>query len=146
MAFLERHHAMVTKSRGTAPDRHVAMHHRYASYFVTSIQAAKQKDRWYSERYGNNRLRKIMLVFVLVQRQLCARLIAIDQARIGLEIRESCVSGPQSLRVFETIPASAASARPSPDRSRRNGNRFCLSPSRANRSWSSRLTYDNRRA
>src|SRR5882672_2893533 len=68
MAFLERQYAVVAQSGGSAPDNHVAVRQFDADCFIGSVQAAKQKDGWDSERYRDDGLVKVLLVFVLMQR------------------------------------------------------------------------------
>jgi hypothetical protein len=58
--------------------------------FVSSLQTAKKKSRRQAQRDRDNGLRKIALIFVLMQRQSRARLIPIDKARIRGEVWEAC--------------------------------------------------------
>src|SRR5436305_8992996 len=89
MACRERHHAVIAQSGRPTPDHHIAMPEPYANRSISSLQTSKQKDGWYSKRYGHNRLTKILFVLVLMERHFCARLITVDQAGIGHKLGKS---------------------------------------------------------
>jgi hypothetical protein len=50
----------------------------------------KEKDRGQAERRETIGWAEVALVLVLVERQARARVVAIHEARIGLEVREAC--------------------------------------------------------
>src|SRR6266700_5165631 len=68
VAFLERQHPVIAQSVRTTPDNHIPVRQFHSERLIGSIQSAKQESRWDSERYRNNRLAIVLLVFVLMQR------------------------------------------------------------------------------
>ncbi len=60
-----------------------AMRDRDAFCFVGALLSTKEKNRGDPERNRDDRLGEVTLVPVLVQREFCSCLIAVDQAGIG---------------------------------------------------------------
>ena len=85
-ARLYRQNAVEAQPRRTAPHHHIAMLQQHALHGVAALEAAELKYRRQTERNGNDRLAQIFLIFILMQRQLRARLIAIDQTGVGLKV------------------------------------------------------------
>src|SRR5689334_15094126 len=84
----QRQHTVITQPRRTAPDHDIAVLERDALRAIGAAQPAEQERGGESERYGDDRLSVIALVAVLMQRQACPRLIAIDEAGVRIEIIE----------------------------------------------------------
>ena len=75
---LQRLHSMKAHSRWTTPDNYVAMLEQNMSGLVAAFKAAKQKHSRQSQGYGNDGLREVAFVPVLVKSQLDSSLVAID--------------------------------------------------------------------
>ena len=80
-------HSVVAQSGGPAPDEDVAMSDRHADGLVGTFQTSEEKDSGKPERDGDDWFLEIVLVLVLMQREPCAWLIAIDEAGIWYEGR-----------------------------------------------------------
>src|SRR6266545_4852982 len=65
----------------------------HATWPIVTTRAAEEKDRRQPERDRDDRRAEVALVPVLVHREPSAGLVAVDQARIGLEAGESTRSG-----------------------------------------------------
>src|SRR5438552_16693834 len=71
---LERHHAVISQSRRSAPDQYIAMTDRDARRLVRPLFSPEQEGRWQTQRDRHNRLVEVTLVFVLVQCESGSRL------------------------------------------------------------------------
>lgn len=80
---LQGKNTMKTQASRAAPDNHIAMRDRDAFCFVGALLSTKEKNRGDPERNRDDRLGEVTLVPVLVQREFCSCLIAVDQAGIG---------------------------------------------------------------
>jgi hypothetical protein len=80
--ILQRRNAVITQPRGTSPHKYISMYDLNALCFVRALQTTKEEDCGQSQRDRDNRLRKITLVLVLMQRQCRTGFIPIDKARI----------------------------------------------------------------
>lgn len=68
-AIFERVHSVIAESRRPTPNKNVAMRDRHTNRLFGSFQAAKQEDCRKPERHGDDRLVKIILVPILMERQ-----------------------------------------------------------------------------
>src|SRR4030088_5866 len=91
--ILQRRNTVITQPRGTSPHKYISMCDLNALRFVTALQTAKEESCGQSQRDGDNRLHKITLILVLMQRQSRTGFIPIDEARIRDEVREACFFG-----------------------------------------------------
>src|SRR5258707_15784996 len=78
VSFLQRQHAMVAQPGGSAPNHYVAVRQFDAQRFVGSFESREEENGGNSQGYGNNWLGKVLLIFILMQRHFCARLVAIN--------------------------------------------------------------------
>src|SRR5262245_23225682 len=96
LAVGERRDAVEREPRGPAPDDDVTALEPHAAGAILASRAAEEKDRWQAERDGDDRCGEVALVAILMQRQPRAGLVAVDQARVGLEARIARrVGGPR---------------------------------------------------
>src|SRR5438445_611809 len=79
MCRLERLHAVIAQAIGAAPDHDVAVLERYAAGPVGPFQPAEQKNRRNAERDRDDRRTEVALVLVLMQRQLGAGQVLVDE-------------------------------------------------------------------
>ena len=70
------------EARDAAPHRDITVAHTVSPDRIASLYATEFKCRRQAKRYGNDRLRQITLIFVLMKREPSARLVAIDEAGI----------------------------------------------------------------
>ena len=84
----ERRYAVKEQPRRAAPDHDVAMLQPVTVRLVGALRAAEQEDRGQPQRHRHDRRGKIQLVLVLMQRQLRAGHIAVDEAGFRLEAVE----------------------------------------------------------
>src|SRR5206468_2977250 len=109
MGFLERHDPVIAQSGRPTPHHYVAMRQLYPARLVGSTQPTEQEDGWNAQRHGDNRLPKILLVLVLVERQPGTRLVAIDEAGIRDEPPETAAHR----RVVRQLQKGVRQLRPS---------------------------------
>ena len=89
MAVFERKHTVMAQARRAAPDHDIAMMQRHSSMPVGPRVAAEQENRRQTERYRNDGCAEITFVLILMQRKARTGFVAIDETRIGIEMRES---------------------------------------------------------
>ena len=89
LRFFQRRHAVVAQPAGPAPNDDVAVREGHAQRSLVALQSTEQEHRRHAERHRDDRLREVPLVFVLMQRQPRAGLVAIDEAGIGRETGEA---------------------------------------------------------
>ena len=116
-------HAVVAQPRRSAPHDHVAVHERHALALVVARRAAEQKHCGQAERDRDDRRTEIALVFVLVQRQPRAGIVAIDQACIGLEVGKAGARRGRCWPAARMRVAWPATRCPTRDRPRRSDSR-----------------------
>lgn len=83
MPRFQRLNAMIKQARLAAPDHHIAMLQQQPLQRVAALQAAKLKDGRQAQRDRDNRRPQILFIFILMQRQFCARTIAVNQTGVG---------------------------------------------------------------
>src|SRR5262245_54850676 len=86
IAVFQRIDAVVGEPRGAAPYHDIAMPQLYARDPIVSSEAAKQEPGGKPERDRYDRSREIGFILVLMQAQLRARRVAVDETRIRQEI------------------------------------------------------------
>src|SRR5690349_14647630 len=84
----ERSDTVIDESRGTAPHRNVTAFEAQSAYRIGAAFAAPQEYGRKAERNGNDRSPSILLVTILMEAELGASDIAIDQASIGIILLE----------------------------------------------------------
>src|SRR5690348_1812189 len=89
---LDRGNAVIAKARRAAPDDDVAMPKRKTPWPFRTPQPAEEEHCGKTERDRHDRRTEIALVAILMQRESRARIVAIDEARVGDEAFESCAS------------------------------------------------------
>src|SRR5580700_4205144 len=89
LGFLQRQNSVIAKPRRSTPDDDVPVAHWNPPGLVGSIHSTEEKYRGNAEGYRNDRRGKIALVFILMQRKLRSRLVAVHQAGIGHEPGEA---------------------------------------------------------
>src|SRR6266581_2207850 len=89
-AFFEWHDAVIAKSRWASPNHHVAVGNWNSNRLVSALLSTVQKDRRKTERNRNDWLLEISLILVLMQREPCAGLIAIDEAGVWNKSAKAC--------------------------------------------------------
>lgn len=83
MARFQRLNAMIKQARLPAPDHHIAMLQQQPLQRIAALQPAKLKDGRHPQRDRDDRRPQILFIFILMQRQLCAGLVAVDQTGVG---------------------------------------------------------------
>lgn len=78
---------MIKQARLAAPDHHIAMLQQQPLQRVAALQAAKLKDGRQAQRDRDNRRPQILFIFILMQRQFCARTIAVNQTGVRGKLR-----------------------------------------------------------
>ena len=86
---LQRRDTVIAKAARSAEHDDVAMLENDALHLILALLPAEQKGRRHAERHGDDRLAEVALVLILMQREARARLVTIDEARIGREAGES---------------------------------------------------------
>ena len=79
-AGLERLYAVEAHARGAAPDEGIAVFKQDMARFFCAFEAAEEENTLQPEGYGNDGLRQVALVAVLVQSKFRACLVAVDVA------------------------------------------------------------------
>jgi hypothetical protein len=88
-AGLEGHDAVIAESCGASPDEDVSVSYWDAGGLVGSLVSSEEKGCGQAEGYGDDGGVEAALVFVLVQGESRAGLVAIDEAGVGREAGES---------------------------------------------------------
>ena len=83
LAFGQGMDAMERQTVRATPNHDITVHQRNAPNPLATLLAAPKEDRRQAQRYGHDRLIKITLIAILMQRQSCARYIAVNQAPVG---------------------------------------------------------------
>lgn len=78
---------MKRETRGASPDDDISVKDGHTLRALGPLESAEEKLRRKAERHRNDRSREIALVAVLMKGERSAGLIAVDEARIGFEIR-----------------------------------------------------------
>lgn len=92
-AWLERLDAVEAHTRWAAPYDYIAVFEEDAFRLVDALQTAQQEDALETEGDGDDGLRHIAFVPVLVHPQFGASLVSIDVAGVGAEMREAGSDG-----------------------------------------------------
>ena len=85
-----RLNAMESEPRRPTPNGHVSALEPDATRFVAATLPSEKKNRWQTERDGDNGRIKASLISVLMKRKTRAWLIAIDEARVRCKALEAC--------------------------------------------------------
>jgi len=92
-SFFKRGDAVIGKASGSTPDNDVATFEAVAAWAVFAGVATEEKRGGQAERYRDDGLVEIQLVLILMQGEAGPGLIAVDEAGVGLETRESAGGG-----------------------------------------------------
>ena len=84
---------MINEPRGAAPHHHIAAFEAKPPHGVGTPLAAPQKHGGQSERNGDDGRPGVLLVAILMQAELGARDIAVDQASVGIVGGEPTLGG-----------------------------------------------------
>src|SRR5260370_461378 len=112
LALLQFGYAVVPKPRRTAPHRHIAVPDREFPHAIAAFQPAELEGGRQPQRHGDDWVRVVALVFVLMQRQPGAGLVTVDQACIGRETRVAGIlrgaarQSPEAVRHRRPWPAA----------------------------------------
>jgi hypothetical protein len=88
LSVLERGHAVIDKACGTAPHRDVTAFEMQATHRIGTAFAAPQEYGRQAERDGDDRSPAILLVTVLMKTEFGTWDVAVDEASVGIVVRE----------------------------------------------------------
>src|SRR5690242_9809582 len=76
--------SVIDEARRTAPHHDVSLFQAHPPDGIRALFSAPQEHGWHAQRYGHYRRPGVVLVAILMEAELCARFVAIDQAGIGI--------------------------------------------------------------